>query len=152
MADKAYSLEFDGYWREPVIGTMPEGSGIYSVYACVHNAQERTNSLKRLLYIGEAGDVRGRVGPHEYWPKWKAELKDNEVICFGVAMIAGENDRQRAEAALIFKNKPPCNTEYVNAFPFDATSVTSSGKNKFLSTPFTVQRTAAASVGTGAPR
>jgi len=54
MATKSYSLEFDGYWREPNASGLPPKSGIYCVYACVHNADRKTVSLKRLLYIGEA--------------------------------------------------------------------------------------------------
>lgn len=141
MATRSYSLEFDGYWREPKISGLPAESGIYGVYACVHNTNQSTVSLKRLLYIGEAADVQDRVQNHEKWQKWRNQLKTEEVICFSAALVAGESDRQRAEAAMIFKHKPPCNTEYVDAFPFDTTSVTTTGKNALLYGSFTVQRT-----------
>lgn len=39
---------------------------------------------------------------------------------------------------MIFKHKPPCNTEYVDSFPFDETTVRTKGENSLLSPDFTV--------------
>ena len=141
MVTKAYALDFDGYWREPNVGSVPAKSGIYCVYACTFDSEKKTVDLKRLLYIGEAGDMQDRLNGHEGWDDWKKKLQTGQVICVSAAAIAGESDRQRAEAAMIFKHKPPCNTEYVNAFPFDTTSITATGKTALLHTSFTVQRT-----------
>lgn len=44
--------------------------------------------LKRLLYIGEAADVQGRVASHEKLPAWKRQLKQGEVLCFNAAIIS----------------------------------------------------------------
>jgi excinuclease UvrABC nuclease subunit len=143
MVAKSYGLDFDGYWREPNVGGLPSKSGIYCVYACTYDATAQTVDLKRLLYIGEAADVHGRVKTHEGWQTWKKQLQAGQASCVSAAMIAGESDRQRAEAAMIFKHKPPCNTEYGNAFPFDSTTVTVTGKTALLYTSFTVQRTEA---------
>jgi excinuclease UvrABC nuclease subunit len=149
MTAKSYALTFDGYWREPNISAMPAKSGIYGVYACTYNAAERTVSIRRLLYIGEAADVQGRVASHETLPAWKRQLQQGEVLCFNAALISPEADRRRAEAAMIFKHKPPCNTEYADNFPFDTTTITTSGKNTLMQPSFTVTRTekAAAPVG-----
>jgi hypothetical protein len=141
MVAKSYGLDFDGYWREPNVSGLPAKSGIYCVYACTYNAAAQTVDLKRLLYIGEAADVQGRVKSHECWSVWKKALQSGQAICISAAVIAGESDRQRAEAVMIFKHKPPCNTEYVNAFPFDSTTITVTGKAALLYTSFTVQRT-----------
>jgi len=32
MAAQTYSIDFDGYWREPNKGGVPDKSGIYCVY------------------------------------------------------------------------------------------------------------------------
>ncbi len=144
MAAQSYSLTFDGYWREPNIAGLPAQSGIYGVYACTYDAQARTVSLNRLLYIGEAADVKGRVAGHEGWPTWKRKLKQGEVLCLNAALISPEGARQRAEAAMIFKHKPPCNTKYVENFPFDTTTITTSGKNALMEASFTVTRTESA--------
>ena len=104
-------------------------------------------SLNRLLYIGEAADVRGRVANHDRWPDWKRQLKQGEVLCLNAALISPEADRQRAEAAMIFKHKQPCNTGYVDNFPFDTTPITTSGKNELMQAAFTVTRTEKAATG-----
>jgi len=146
MAAKTYALTFDGYWREPNISGLPAKSGIYGVYACTFNETERTVDLKRLLYIGEAADVQGRVAGHEKLPAWKRQLKQGEVLCFNAALISPEADRQRAEAAMIFEHKPPCNTECMDSFPFDTTTVMTGGKNALMQPSFTVVRTEKAAV------
>ncbi len=113
--EKAYSLAFDGYWREPNVGGLPAKSGIYGVYASTFDTGAGTVTLNRLLYIGEAGDIRDRVSNHEKWQDWKRQMKTGEVICVNAGLISPEADRQRAEAAMIFKHKPPCNTQYVDS-------------------------------------
>ena len=145
MSTKTYSLDFVGYWREPNIGGLPAKSGIYCVYACTHNVQEDMVSLKKLIYIGEAADIRDRVKNHERWSDWRRELGLGQKLCFNAALIEPQSDWKRAEAAMIFKHKPPCNVEYVDSFPFDETTVRTSGKNALLHREFTVYRT-----GTGA--
>jgi hypothetical protein len=55
----------NGYWRAPDASGLPAKSGIYGVYACVHNTQGETVTLKRLLYLGEAANVQERVANHE---------------------------------------------------------------------------------------
>ena len=109
MAAQSYSLAFDGYWREPNISGLPDKSGIYGVYACTYDTNAGTVSISRLLYIGEAADVRQRLAGHEGWSTWKRQLKTGEVLCVNAALISPEGARQRAEAAMIFKHKPPCN-------------------------------------------
>ena len=143
MAAKSYSLDYDGYWRAPNISGLPANSGVYCVYACVHNVSANTVTLHRLLYIGEAGNVRNRIANHERWDDWVRELKAGEELCFNAALISPAADRERAEAAIIHHHKPPCNVEYVNAFPFDATTVSTSGKNAKLDGHFTVHTTPA---------
>ena len=128
MADKTFDLDFDGYWPEPNIGGLPKKSGIYGVYACTYDAEDKTVSLKRLIYIGESENVHDRIADHEKWQDWRDELKSGEDICINAALISPSSDRQRAEAAMINKHKPTCNTEYVDSFPFDTTTVNTSGK------------------------
>ena len=134
---KTISLEFDGYWREAKKEYLPEVSGIYCVYACTYNPTESTVSLRTLLYVGESDDVRERLVNHERLQDWKRLLRGGETLCYSVAEVSS-NDRVRAEAAVIFRHKPPCNTEYKNRFPFENTVIKTSGKNKFLDAEFTV--------------
>ena len=101
MAAKSYSLDYDGYWRAPNISGLPANSGIYCVCACVHNVSVKTVTLRRLLYIGEAENVRNRIANHERWDDWVRELKAGEELCFNAALISPTADRERAEAAMI---------------------------------------------------
>lgn len=143
MAAKSYALDFNGYWRVPSIGGLPVGSGVYGVFACTHNTLADTVALQRLLYIGEAENVQARIAGHERWSDWARELKMGEELCFNAALISPATDRQRAEAAMIFHHKPPCNIEYVHNFSFDATSIATSAKNALMNGYFTVQPTSA---------
>lgn len=139
MADKTYSLTFDGYWRETQISGIPSGSGVYCVYTCVYNQNKNTVTLIKLVYIGESGDVNKRISTHEKWSKWLSHLNQGEQLCFNYAHVDADN-RDRVEAALIFKHEPPVNDEYVDRFPFDKTTIYTSGCNEFLHSSFTVIR------------
>lgn len=140
MAEKTFELQFNGYWREPNIGGLPKKSGIYCVYSCTYDETRNTVSIQRLLYIGESKDVQGRVKGHPKKDEWKRQLRSGEVLCFNAADIEAAS-RERAEAALIYHHKPVCNVEYKDSFPFDKTTVTTSGLSARLSRTFTVYRT-----------
>ena len=141
MAKRSYALEFDGYWREPNWSGLPAESGIYCVYACAYDSGKGTVSIKRLLYVGESGNVRKRVPeePRNRRDKWAGELNRGEVLCVSCAKITAAV-RERVEAAIIYRHEPPCNTEYVDFFPFDATTVSTDGKKAKLSQSFAVER------------
>ncbi len=137
---KIISLTFDGYWREVNKGSVSANSGIYGVYACTYNQNEKTVSLRELMYIGESENVRDRLAEHERLPNWKKRLKSGETLCYSFAPV-GSDDRNRAEAAVIYHHKPPCNEEYKYSFPFPDTTINTSGKNCFLDSSFTVTDT-----------
>lgn len=141
MVAKSYDLEFDGYWRERKASGVPAKSGIYGVYAATHNQGNDTVTLNRLLYIGESENVRDRVTNHEKWEKWRLQLRAGEELCFNMAPIGPAADRERAEAAMIYEYKPPCNEEYVHSFPFDQTTITTRGRNALMRERFTVYPT-----------
>jgi len=140
MAEKTITVEFDGYWRDENKGGIPVESGVYCVYECTHNVSEKTVSIHKLIYIGEAEDVKSRVVNHEKYNDWLKHVRRGNKLCFSFGGV-GSTDRARAEAAMIFKHKPPENDEYVNSFPFDRTAMSLSGKTTLLSTYFTVNRT-----------
>lgn len=137
---KKINLNFEGYWRECNKSGIPAKSGIYCVYSCTYNSTQDTVSLKKLLYIGESTNVKNRVATHNRLDDWKKQLSPNETLCYSFASVS-DNDRTRAEAALIFKHKPPMNEEYINTFPYEDTHMSLSGKTKFLTTDFIVEKT-----------
>ena len=137
---KRIELNFRGYWMEVNKNGIPDASGIYCVYACTYNAITDKVSIRELIYVGESDNIWNRISNHERLADWKKRLRSNETLCYSFAGVS-ENDRVRAEAAVIFHHKPPCNTEYRNSFPFDTTTVTTSGDHAKLDPTYTVSRT-----------
>ena len=137
MTVQSYQLQFDGYWREPNKGGIPEASGIYCVYTSKYNSHSDKVALNKLVYIGESQNVRERIANHEKWPNWRRHLRPGEEIAFNFAPII--SGRERAEAAMINWHKPQENSEYVTEFPYDRTTITTSGKNALLTGNFTVE-------------
>lgn len=82
MAEKTISLNFGGYWREVAISGLPAESGVYCVYTCVYNKENKTVSLKKLIYIGESEDVKKRISNHEKWDQWKQYSKKELIDAF----------------------------------------------------------------------
>ncbi len=139
---KTYNLEFKGYCREPNWNSLPNKSGIYCVYAATRSATKGELSDARLLYIGEAEDINHRVPeePKKRRDRWAQELEGVEILCVSFAVIDGERDRKRAEAAMIYWHEPPCNSTYKDSFPFSRTTIWTSGRNEGLDARFTVER------------
>ncbi len=140
MTEKTISLKFGGYWRDKNSGGIPNDPGIYLVYTCTYNREADSVTLHRLIYIGEAAEARDRVQGHEKRPDWKRYLKQGQELCYSFAPIANP-DRERGEAALIYQHKPPANEEYTDSFPFDDTTVISSGRRELITPSFTVRKT-----------
>ena len=93
----------------------------------MYDASAKTVALKKLIYIGESDDVNGRIANHEKLPDWQKHLGQGQVLCYSFGPVPYGN-RVRCEAAMIFKHKPPENTEYKTTFPFDQTTLTLTGK------------------------
>ena len=136
MSSKTYSLDFD---RHHIKSTeLPDWSGIYCIYAFRHNDFKTSFYARGLLYIGESKNIRDRVSNHEHRKDWESNLQNNEVLLFRAASISPKEDRERAEAAMIYHHKPPCNEEHKDSFPFDETTIQISGNTEHLTTHFTV--------------
>ena len=136
MAAKSFFLEYDGYWPESNVGSIPALSGVYTVYACWQDSTKVTVDISKLIYIGESLNVCDRIKKHEKWLDWRRHLAAGQRLCFNFAPISV--DRERVEAALIYHHEPPENLEYVHYFPYPQTTVSTSGRNKFLDRYFTV--------------
>jgi len=138
MDAKYYDLNFNRYVLDENVNDISNISGIYCVYTCV--VSEDVINLSKLIYIGESDDVRGRIDGHEKYDIWKSYLKSGETLCYGYAFAAPAEDRLRAEAGMIFEHKPPVNDEYKSNFPFDKTTIATSGNSELLHEQFTVER------------
>ncbi|MGX2031600.1 GIY-YIG nuclease family protein [Methylocaldum gracile] len=132
-----FSIAFEGYWREKKKRGMPAKSGVYCVYTCIYSGKKQTCSPQKLIYIGSSENVRDCLEDHVKQADWESHIDTGEELCFNFAPMDAET-LERCAAALIFKHKPPENSEYVRDFPFDTTSLTLSGTAGFLSKSFTV--------------
>lgn len=133
-------LNYEGYWLEANKGDIPCQSGIYCVYSCRFNKEAHTVSIDELLYIGESVDVNNRIANHERAGDWKKALSGSQTLCYSFAPVMNPN-RERAEAALIYKHKPPMNDEYINNFPYNDTVVKLTGIIRKLKDLFIVYQT-----------
>jgi excinuclease UvrABC nuclease subunit len=141
MPSKSYSLNLEGYWLEKDIGRIPNASGTYCVYSCTYNPQPKdTVSIRLLIYVGGAENVNERIARHEKWTDWRKHLQKGEELCFSFARVE-PTERERVEAAMTFNHKPPDNSNYKDRFPFDGTTISTSGHSKLLDKEFTVQKT-----------
>ena len=134
---KNIDLKFDGYWRDCNKSGMPSEEGVYCVYTCIYNQRDKAVTIRKLIYIGEATDVKNRVFNHEKLDRFLRQCFNEETICFSFAPVKS-SDREMAEAALIYKHKPPLNDEYVYNYPFDSVRITTKGENKFLNSDFII--------------
>jgi len=140
MSAKTISIKFKGYWRDKDKSGVPAQSGVYCVYECKYNKNNDSVSLLKLIYIGEADNVQERIANHEKYQDWLKHVRFGNELCFSFGPILS-TDRERAEAAMIFKHKPPENEEYKYSFPFEQTTISLSGEIALLKIYFTVERT-----------
>ncbi len=124
---KTFSLEFQGYWLQSNLNTLPHKSGIYLVHRCVHKVQVNKVVLKELLYIGKAQNVNDRISNHEKHPLFQKSLLYGEQICVAFAPVS-ITDLDRVENALIFTQKPPLNEVLKDSFNHPPTTVILSGR------------------------
>lgn len=138
---KTINLNFNGYWREVNKSGIPSSSGVYAVYVCRYNPPpENYVTLDKLIYIGEAEDVNDRISNHEKWEEWREEVPAGSEISFSFAGVTSP-DRERAECALIYHHKPTCNDECKDSFPYEDTTVVSTGRCALIESPIIVRKT-----------
>lgn len=134
-------LDFKGYRLEQSKNGIEDYSGIYCVYSCKYSETDDTVNIRKLLYIGKAKNLNERINGHERLESWERYLNPGETLCYSRAKIGDQQDRARAEAALIYKHKPPCNDDYTDSFPFPDTRIELTGKTAELVDTFTVRDT-----------
>lgn len=126
-----------GYTKDSLKGHLQAYSGVYFVYIASHGDGQDAFKIERLLYIGEAADVKLRVLGHEKYPEWLSYLSEGEELCYATCEVV-EEYRSRVEAAYIFKHKPPTNIENVHHFPFESLTIVSQGEVALLKPSFTL--------------
>lgn len=131
-------LRFNGYWREPNIGGIPNDSGIYLVYRSVFHVESKSVTLLELIYIGQAEKARERIRSHEKWSQFRSLLHTGEEIAFAFAVCDDDDVLDRAEAALIYQCQPPLNNQLTEEFILPPTTIVATGRCALLDHKFTV--------------
>lgn len=135
--NKTFTQIKEGYWRDIDKGALPSYSGVYFVYTAKYNQDSDKVMLNSLIYIGTAADVNSRIADHEKYNDWRRCLNIGEELCFSCTEVDNYN-RERVEAAYIYKHQPLVNTNCKASFNYDATRVISIGQTTLLNTDFTV--------------
>lgn len=102
-----YKIDLRGY--KVSTDSIPEESGIYVVYRCKHNSENRTVSLKELVYIGRSNtSIKQDILQNEQ--RFKDKQQDGETICYSYC-VGIKNNIDVIAKGLIFMQKPSLNDE-----------------------------------------
>ena len=114
---KNYNLIFDGYWREVNKQYISEGCGVYLIYTCRYLTEHDTVSLSQLIYIGKADNLKQRIANHSE-KEFQKVLKTGETLCYAYALV-DKKELNLVENALIFAEKPQCNTKLKDEYSYE---------------------------------
>ncbi len=137
---KTYNLDFKGFYLDCDKNSLPKDAGIYCVYSCKYNKKTDIVCNLVLLYIGESENIneRHKDNNHEHYKDFCKALSAGETLCYSYALVSDDNDRLRCESALIYKMKPPINTQNKDEFLYKKTHIKTSGSSSGLAKDFTV--------------
>ena len=113
---------------------LPKEPGIYVVYIY------RFLIPDKIIYIGKADDLYGRLTNRDEWDEWREKLTNGEELGFHIALTPPTVDLERAEAAMIKKHDPVYNEQSTKGFNHPTTRIVTSGHNDKMCESFTVER------------
>ena len=135
---KIFNQTIGGFYRDVNKDGLPAVSGVYFVYTCSYDANDKTVALNKLIYIGKAEDINARIGGHEKYDEWRGYLKSGETLCYAYTDVCDANC-ERVEAAYIYRHCPPVNSSCTKSFNYYPTRVISTGRIGKLNSDFTVE-------------
>lgn len=113
-----YNITFKGYRRDVNKRGLPSYGGIYMVYCCTFNEKDKTVTLRKLIYIGQAINIRDRICNHDKYNLFTEQLYDeNEQLCYAYASVS-QNDIDIVENGLIYMQKPDLNERMKDCFDY----------------------------------
>lgn len=112
---KTITLPYDGYW---VKEKLPKYAGIYYVFATKFTKKRKLTG-KRLIYIGEAGNIlerhngtKEKPAEHEHLQDFIDSLQEGVELRYATSKFEGtEKERKMIEAAMIYAIKPEINNK-----------------------------------------
>jgi len=139
MAEATIIVHINGYWREEDLFNILTHSGIFFVYESTYNPDEHTVDLLNLIYIGEALNIRDRILTHDKFNTWKSMIRSGNELCFATGNVE-DYFRERVKVAYVFGNRPAANNGNISQFPFDTTTLISTGKTALLKPTLTIKK------------
>ena len=134
-----YNIVFKGYRRDSVAAGLPNYSGLYIVYRCIHNSEKKTVKLIEIIYIGQAEDIKERIKNHDKCKEFKNALKEGEELCYSYAEVK-KSDLDIVENALVYSEKPRLNDNLKENFNHRNARFIFEGKTSlFKNTNFSIQ-------------
>ena len=112
-----YNVTFKGYRRDVNKDGLPTYGGVYMVYCCKYNKEQRTVTLNKLIYIGKAINIHDRINNHDRYEDFKKQLAKEEQLCYSYSSVS-PNDMDVVENALIFMQKPELNDNLKDSFNY----------------------------------
>lgn len=102
-------LNFDGYWTQNHLSSLPKYNGIYIANAIVFDEFKSRIISIRVIYIGASENIKNELSNSLYINRWKKVLTPNEELFFSAAPISNRELTLRLLFALISSNKPVLN-------------------------------------------
>ena len=140
MSEQNIIVDIHGYWRETEKINLHHHGGIFFVYEAHHYLMDNTIDLLRLLFIEEVEDLQTNFRNQERFGHLKEFLSPTNELCFATAFVA-EQFRTRATLAYILTHLPPANTNRLSHFPYETTTIISTGKTALLQPVITIKKT-----------
>ncbi|MCI1733416.1 MAG: hypothetical protein LKM33_03555 [Bacteroidales bacterium] len=119
--EKIYDLKIIGYFND--VAKMPDGTGVYFVFARTNKANDDGSHDLRILYIGKAEEgINKRLSNHEKYEDFEGELRNGESLRFAYTLV-DTKDCARVESAFIYHCQPPINDSGTDSFNYDKTTI-----------------------------
>ena len=130
-----YDLNFTGYFVD--VEALPTGPGVYCVYRSLYNTEDKTVSLKELLYVGQKENVHDLFMERDKMEEWGRRIRPTERLCYSVASL-DIRSLKPCEAALIYLAKPLLNDVGKDSYGYKDAYLSVSGAAKLLPTDVVV--------------
>ncbi len=109
------NIEVQGCWRDVNRIGVPPYTGVYFVYTGSYNSNTDLVALRRLLYIGQSGNVNEQLQDHKGHQAWTRFLEPGEELVYAFAAVMSSY-LDDVEAALIYRMQPLCNDALKDAY------------------------------------
>ncbi len=143
MAERTFIIHISGYWRDQHKTDIRKSSGIYFVYESHFSEIDQHVDLLKLIYIGEAENIRARILDHERYPSWLTCVSPGNELCYAYAPV-DTFYRERVKAAFVHMHKPPANPVPDGPFLYDKTTLISTGRTALVNPVITMRKNTAA--------